>query len=341
MYNRLRVSAVLALRKIWLQGWGIGLAALLLAACAQGGLTPTRAAATLTAQVAGAATVTAGGKTAPTSGAKSAATAVPTSVPTLTPTPEPLAASVNGDGILLAALQKEVERCQAGLAGAGMDASRCPDGGLQSLIEQKVVEQAAVAAGLTVTDDELTAAEEHIQQSLGSSDAYVAWLTANLYTRDEFRQALRLDRLRAKMAEQVMASVGSQAEQVHALVLVVGDEATAADLLTQIHGGADFSALALKYSLDLSSRATGGDLGWFPRGVLASPEVEAAAFALKPGETSGVIHTAAGYHIVQVLEVDPARPLSPAAQQTLRARVYQTWFEGVLSGAVIQELVSP
>jgi parvulin-like peptidyl-prolyl isomerase len=256
-------------------------------------------------------------------------------------TPEPLAATVNGDGILLAALQAEVQRCQTGLTSAGVDAGNCPDSALQSLIEQKVVEQAAVAAKLTVADEEVSAAEARIQQSLGGEAAYTAWLAANLYTPDEFRQALRLDRLRSKMADQVMATVGSQAEQVHALALVVADEPTAQAVLAQIHSGADFSALALKYSLDLSSRATGGDLGWFPRGVLAVPEVEAAAFALKPGETSGVIQSAVGYHIVQVLEVDPARPLSPAAQQTLRAQAYQAWLEGALSKAVIQKIVSP
>jgi parvulin-like peptidyl-prolyl isomerase len=256
-------------------------------------------------------------------------------------TPEPLAATVNGDGILLAALQAEVQRCQTGLTSAGVDAGNCPDSALQSLIEQKVVEQAAVAANLTVTDEEVSTAETRIRQSLGGDTAYTAWLAANLYTPDVFRQALRLDRLRAKMADQVMAAVGTQAEQVHALALVVADEATAQDVLAQIHSGADFSTLALKYSLDLSSRATGGDLGWFPRGVLAVPEVEAAAFALKPGETSGVLHSAVGYHIVQVLEVDPARPLSPAAQQTLRAQAYQAWLEGALSKAVIQKIVSP
>jgi parvulin-like peptidyl-prolyl isomerase len=122
---------------------------------------------------------------------------------------------------------------------------------------------------------------------------------------------------------------------------VVADEATAQELLAQIRSGADFSALALKYSLDFSSRAAGGDLGWFPRGVLAVPEVEAAAFALKPGETSGVIHSAVGYHLVKVLEIDPARPLSPAAQQALRAQAYQAWLDQALSKAAIQKLVSP
>jgi peptidyl-prolyl cis-trans isomerase C len=336
----MRVLAASTLHKMWARWWITTLAVLMLAACTQSGPSPTGALGTLPAPTART-IASAAGPTAARGTPAAAATAVPRPTITVTPTPEPLAARVNGDGILLAALQKEVERCRAGLSSAGADVGRCPDSALQSLIEQRVVEQAAVAAKLTVTDEELNAAEEHIQQSLGGADAYAGWLAANLYTRDEFRQALRADRLRAKMADQVMASVGPQAEQVHALALVVADEATAQDLLAQIRGGADFSSLALKYSLDLSSRATGGDLGWFPRGVLAVPEVEAAAFALKPGETSEVIHSAVGYHLVQVLEIDPARPLSPAARQTLRARAYQTWLEGVLSRAVIEKLVSP
>jgi parvulin-like peptidyl-prolyl isomerase len=295
--------------------WVVGLGVLALAACARGA--------------------------APTATPAAGPTPSPASTAAATAISAPLAAQVNGDGILLAAYQAEVKRCQAGLTSAGADAGRCPDSALQSLIEQKVVEQAAVAAQLAVTADEVTAAEARIRQAQGGDAAFAAWLNANFYTPDEFRLALRQDRLRAKMADQVMAAVGAQAPQVHALALVVADEATAQDLLAQLHSGADFSTLALKYSLDLSSRATGGDLGWFPRGVLAVPEVEAAAFTLKPGETSGVLHSAVGYHIVQIVEVDPARPLSPAAQQTLRAHAYQAWLEGALSKAAIQKLVSP
>ena len=278
----------------------------------------------------------------PAATASAAAEPIPSaSAATLTATPEPLAAQVNGDGILLAAYQNEVKRCQAGKTSAGADASSCPASALQSLIEQKVVEQAAVAAGLTVSAGEVQAALDQIKQSLGTDKAYVDWLSANLYTDEEFREALRLDRLRAKMAEQVMASVPLQAEQVHALDLVVADEATAQKLLQQLSAGADFSTLALTYSIDLSSRAAGGDLGWFPRGVLTVPEVEAAAFALQPNQTSGVIHSALGYHLVRVVERDPARPLSPTALQILRTQAYQAWLDQQMARAVIQKVVSP
>ena len=143
------------------------------------------------------------------------------------------------------------------------------------------------------------------------------------------------------MAEQAAASVSENTEQVHARELLVADEQTAQDLLAQIQAGADFAALAAAYSLDLSSRPAGGDLGWFPRGLLTTPEVEQAAFNLQPGETSAVIHSALGYHLVQTLERDPAHPLSSAAEQALRAKTYEAWLAGVVAQAEIQKFVAP
>ena len=270
-------------------------------------------------------------------------TPVPSVPPTPTITPEPLAARVNGEPIALAAFEKEEKRCRAALreGQAGLDPADCPALALQSLIEQKVVEQAAVAAGITVSDTEVESALTQIVSDLGGPEAYLAWLAANLYTDDEFREALRRERLRAHMAEQVTAQVGDTAEQVHAQALLVADASAAQYLLEQIQGGADFASLALAYSLDLSSRAAGGDLGWFPRGGLTVPEVEEAAFALQPGETSEVIYSALGYHIVQVLERDPARPLSPGAAQALRARAYRAWLDGLLAKAAVEKFVTP
>jgi parvulin-like peptidyl-prolyl isomerase len=95
------------------------------------------------------------------------------------------------------------------------------------------------------------------------------------------------------------------------------------------------------YSLDLSSRPAGGDLGWFPRGLLTVPEVEQAAFTLQPGETSDVIHSALGYHIVQTLEHDPARPLTPEAEKRLREKASATWLAGALAQATVEKFIQP
>ena len=263
------------------------------------------------------------------------------SPPTPTLTPEPLAATVNGEAIHLAAYERELARCQAGKRGAGFDPSDCPRLVLQSLIDQTAVEQAAAAAGIAVLDADLETALAQIKLDMGGPEAYADWLTANLYTEDEFRDALQRDLLRARMVEQVTAHIGDRAEQVHARELLVPDEATAQALLAQIKLGADFAALAVAHSLDLSSRPAGGDLGWFPRGLLTVPEVEQAAFALQPGETSDVIRSRLGYHIVQTLEHDLAHPLSPGAAQALRTRAYQEWLEHALAAVRVEQFINP
>jgi peptidyl-prolyl cis-trans isomerase D len=69
--------------------------------------------------------------------------------------------------------------------------------------------------------------------------------------------------------------------------------------------GADFAALAKKYSEDESNAAQGGDLDYFSRGRMV-PEFETAAFALAPGETTDLVKTQFGYHIIKVVDRKPA-----------------------------------
>ncbi len=68
------------------------------------------------------------------------------------------------------------------------------------------------------------------------------------------------------------------------------------DLQKQLTEGGDFAALARAHS-DCPSGASGGDLGFFGRGQMV-PEFEQAAFSMQPGDVSGVIETAFGYHLV-------------------------------------------
>lgn len=71
--------------------------------------------------------------------------------------------------------------------------------------------------------------------------------------------------------------------------------------LSELKDGKAFKDVALAYSEDPSVAATGGDRGLIGRGLLP-PEVEAAAFALKDSETSGVIKSQFGYHVVRVVD---------------------------------------
>jgi hypothetical protein len=78
-------------------------------------------------------------------------------------------------------------------------------------------------------------------------------------------------------------------------------QALAAEVQSRAAGGEDFGALAQEYSQDPGSAQAGGDLGWFQRGRMVKP-FEDAAFALEPGEVSGVVETPFGLHIIKLDE---------------------------------------
>ncbi|HET7461375.1 MAG TPA: peptidylprolyl isomerase, partial [Longimicrobium sp.] len=63
--------------------------------------------------------------------------------------------------------------------------------------------------------------------------------------------------------------------------------------------GADFAALAQRYSQDPGSKDRGGELDWFGHGVMVQP-FETAAFALQAGQVSGLVETPFGLHVIKL-----------------------------------------
>jgi peptidyl-prolyl cis-trans isomerase SurA len=76
-------------------------------------------------------------------------------------------------------------------------------------------------------------------------------------------------------------------------------------LYIAITKGADFAALAKRFSDDPGSREQGGELGYFRRGQMV-PAFDRVAFALKPGRTAPPVQTPFGFHVIQVERADPS-----------------------------------
>lgn len=78
--------------------------------------------------------------------------------------------------------------------------------------------------------------------------------------------------------------------------------AKADEALARLRQGEDFVKLAAELSDDVDTAKKGGELGTITPGKTNAVEFEKAAFALKSGETSGVVETPFGFHIIKADE---------------------------------------
>ncbi len=260
--------------------------------------------------------------------------------PTPTPT-APLAATVNGQPIYLADYEKELARYAAAQPAA-------PTGDFQqqvldALIERQLILQAATAAGITVTDEQI---DQRLAETRAGFEAgaYEAFLQTNQWTEEEFRQTLAAEMITGEMVARVTTDVPQTMEQVRASYIQMDDGALAQAVLERARAGDDFAFLAEQNSVDRVTGVNGGDLGFFAPGGLLVPELEAAAFALEPGGISDLIAVpqpdgTTVYYIVKVTERDPNRELTTDARVQLLQAAFEAWLDGLWAGAVVERFV--
>lgn len=97
--------------------------------------------------------------------------------------------------------------------------------------------------------------------------------------------------------------------KVKAKHILLRSEAEAKAVLEKLRKGADFSAMAKQYSIDLPMALEGGSMGTIEKGKTL-PELQQVLFSLKEGEVSDVVKTRFGYHILSVEEIIPISPKS-------------------------------
>jgi len=258
-------------------------------------------------------------------------TPTPTPIPP-TPTPIPLAVRVNGEGIPLAEYQAEMTRYQAAF-GTNL-ATDWQKRVLDDLINQTLLAQAARQKGFVLNETDLQARIDDLVKQVGGLQALSSWMQAHGYTETEFRLNLERSVAAAWMSDQVTGEVSWTADQIHARQILLYNSTDASNLLFQLNNGADFTTLAFQYD-----PATGGDLGWFPKGYLVEQALETTAFRLEPGKYSDVIDTTLGYHVLLVIEHDPQHPLTSDARMSLQEQALSVWLAERRGQSDIQILV--
>jgi peptidyl-prolyl cis-trans isomerase C/foldase protein PrsA len=231
---------------------------------------------------------------------------------------------------------------------------------LETLTEHLLLLQAAKAAGVQVTQEEvdrrvLALSSEYpagtFDEALSGSQTTRAALirsTREQLTIEKLLQQQVFGRV-AVTEEQIRRSFDEHAEefaepeQVHAQQIVVRGLDEAKRIQQQLWQGKKFSELARRYSLSADAKV-GGDLGFFARGQMP-PAFDDVVFHLAPGSTSEVVSTDYGFHLFRVLERRPAHKrdlaeVRPAIEQKLvsqlRAEAQRRYVEGLKGRAEVK-----
>ena len=238
-------------------------------------------------------------------------------------------------------------------APANADPAQMRQAILQRLVEQRLILQEAKRDGIVVSAEEVAKRFEEIRSQVDSEEEFQRSLDEAHLSREQLKEQLRdqlmvqrvmdanvrstiivspQDVARELGAHPELAKSGDRVRVSHILVRVGDDRpedkarALIEDLHRQLAAGADFAALAKRYSED-SHRDKGGMMGWVAKGELL-PELDAALFNLKAGELSDPIQTRLGFHLVRVEERRTAASLSlTEANQEVYQQLYQKKFQ--------------
>lgn len=199
---------------------------------------------------------------------------------------------------------------------------------LDKLIDRELLGQAAKEQGVSVGDTEVQAALDDLIAQAKNRDAYLRRLDRSGFDEKSYFEYVRQDLAIRRYLEKTVPlpqvtdeelntyykdnpKLFTRPETVRARHILVSVEAggepkakeearaRAETLLKDVRKGEDFATLARRYSEDRNSREEGGDLGEFRRGQMVDAFDE-AVFAMKPGQTSGIVESEYGFHIIRL-----------------------------------------
>ncbi len=164
-------------------------------------------------------------------------------------------------------------------------------------------------AGFDTPDEYRRWTADNIRRSF-----YRTRLLEHLKERGRLKPVVPTDREMRDYFERTKASMEKRPPTISFRQIIVSPRASdsarakaralADSIVIELRKGADFATAARRFSQDPGSKESGGDLGWQRRGTFL-PEFERVEYMLKPGAISDPVETAFGYHIIQVVRVQP------------------------------------
>ncbi|TJX15584.1 peptidylprolyl isomerase [Tissierella creatinini] len=186
---------------------------------------------------------------------------------------------------------------------------------LEKLIMEKLIAKESEKLNISISNEDLDEAVQKSINDMGGQESFDEFLESMNITKDFYASNLKKELLVQKHKDEFLKTITitddeakdffeenkDQSTIVRASHILVATEDEGKEVLQRLANGEDFATLATLESLDSVSAANGGDLNYFGRGKMIA-EFEEVAFALEEGETSELVKTEVGYHIIRLTE---------------------------------------
>jgi foldase protein PrsA len=217
---------------------------------------------------------------------------------------------------------------------------------MQLLVSFKWIQGEADAQGVKVTDAEVKKSfDEQKKQSFPKDADYQKFLKTSGQSQEDIMQRVKLDLLSTKIRDKVVKGKDTvsdkaisdfynknkarfaQPEKRDLQVVLTKDEATANKAKAALEDGDSWKKVAKKYSIDDTSKESGGKLAAQAKGTL-DKELDEAVFSADKGKLVGPIKTQYGYYVFEVGDVTAASQQTlaeakPTIKQTLASQAQQ------------------
>ena len=220
---------------------------------------------------------------------------------------------------------------------------------LTQLTNDQIVKLGAPKYVISVSSDNVDQAMRSIfQGQSGNASApfsepeYKEWyrqlLNESGLSDAEYRDIITIELYRSRLQQYLADRMPTVAEQAHLHIITLETLKDAEKARTRWEAGEKFADLARELSLDTTTGEKGGEVGWFPKGVIPISQIDFEAFNLNTGNMSeplpiiseeeqpegGTASTIIGYHLIMVSE-RAIRELDDNSLQVLRGKVVDSW----------------
>jgi peptidyl-prolyl cis-trans isomerase C len=204
---------------------------------------------------------------------------------------------------------------------------------VSKLVSSELIVQEAQKAGLDKKHDFL------VKQELTNRE-----LLVNTFLQDYVKNHPVSESDVKAAYEKFKAELGNK--EYKARHILVGSEAEAKDVISQLNKGADFAKLASDKSKDPGSKEKGGDLGWFSTSTMVKPFSDAVTKLQKGGMTQEPVQTQFGWHIIKLddvrdLKAPPYDKVKDGLQKQLANREIEKMLTELRSKATVVDNTKP